>query len=80
MHNRLASSVISVFLVAAFVLLVNTGVAHAYIEIGAAGLMIQFLLASAVAGLFAIKLFWRRITGSVARLFGRPKRPQETLK
>ena len=73
MQNHLGSLILSLFLVTAFMLLVTTKVAYAYIEIGAASLAIQFLLASAVASLFMLKVFWQRITGQVLRLFGRAK-------
>ena len=79
MQNHLGSLILSLFLVTAFMLLVTTKVAYAYIEIGAASLAIQFLLASAVASLFMLKVFWQRITGQVLRLFGRAKDPLENL-
>jgi hypothetical protein len=75
MQNRLGSLILSLSLVAAFMFLVTTKVTHAYIEIGAASLAIQFLLASAVASLFMLKVFWQRITGQVLRLFEKIKKP-----
>ena len=43
--------------------------AHAYIDAGSAGLMLQMLLATLIGGLFALKVFWHNITGKLSKIF-----------
>ena len=73
MHKKLGSFFLSLFLITGFTLAVTTGKAHAYIEIGSATLVIQALLAGLFGGLFAIKMFWRRIMDNLGRLFAKNK-------
>ena len=47
--------------------------AAAYIDPGTGSLAVQVLLGLLLAGGFALKLFWRQITGFLARLFARRK-------
>ncbi len=42
-----------------------------YLDPGTGSLMLQILIGSAMAGLFAIKMFWRQLTGFVAGLFSK---------
>ena len=42
-----------------------------YIDPGTGSFMIQVLIGTALGSLFALKMFWRQITGFVGRLFGR---------
>ena len=79
MHKRLGSLVLSTFLIAGFILAVGTSQAHAYIDAGSASFMIQVLVASAFGSLIALKMFWRRITGQLSRLFSRVKRPRDAV-
>ncbi len=43
--------------------------AHAYIDPGAGSYMLQFAIASALAGAYALKVYWRRLCSSCSRLF-----------
>lgn len=45
--------------------------AHAYLDPGTGSILLQGILAAIAGGLFTIKLWWARISGAVARLFGR---------
>jgi hypothetical protein len=68
MLNQTGSLVISLFLISATLWVATTGTAHAYIDIGSGSLMIQILLASLFASLFALKVFWLRFTGWMGRI------------
>lgn len=68
MLNRIGSLILSVVLIAAFMLAVTTRHAHAYIDLGSGSFMIQILLGSFFASLLAIKAWWRRITGRISEL------------
>tara|TARA_B100001123_G_C15092535_1_gene940238 strand:+ start:247 stop:435 length:189 start_codon:yes stop_codon:yes gene_type:complete len=46
----------------------STKPALAYIDGGSASLIFQFLAAGALAGIFSIKLFWRRVISSISTL------------
>ena len=80
MHKRLGSLIVTVFLLAGFILTVTTKNAHAYIDFGAGSMVLQVLVATFFASLFSIKLFWRRITDSVSRFYAKLKRPKEASK
>ena len=45
--------------------------AHAYIDAGTSALIIQFLIAGAVGGLFLIKVFWTKVKAFFANLSSR---------
>ena len=47
---------------------------HAYIDAGTGSLIIQFLIAGAVGGLFLIKVFWKKVKAFFSSLFSRAKR------
>lgn len=47
---------------------------HAYIDAGTGSLIIQFLIAGAVGGLFFIKVFWKKIKAFFSTLFSRAKK------
>ena len=76
MLKRLGSIGITVFLAAAFFMSITTKQAHAYIDFGAGSMVLQVLVASFFASLFSIKLFWRRMTDSVARFYSKIKKPK----
>ena len=57
-----------VFIVFLF-LIISTKTAHAYLDPGTGSFIIQILAASALGGLFAIKTFWRNITGFLSNIF-----------
>ena len=44
---------------------------HAYIDAGTGSLIIQFLIAGAVGGLFLIKVFWTKVKAFFGNLFSR---------
>lgn len=43
--------------------------AYAYLDPGTGSYMFQLFIAGVIGGLFAVKLFWRRIVSSIKRLF-----------
>ncbi len=45
--------------------------AYAYLDPGTGSLIVQVLIASAVSALFAIKIFWKRLTALFRRIFHR---------
>jgi len=59
-----------VFIVFLF-LIISTKPAHAYLDPGTGSFILQILAASALGGLFAIKTFWRSITGFFSGIFSR---------
>ena len=50
---------------------------HAYIDAGTATLIIQFLIAGLVGGLFLIKVFWKKVKGFFGNLFARVRKGPE---
>ena len=74
MHKRVGSLVISVFLINLFLIVVMTKQAHAYIDIGSASYLIQILVATMVASLLAIKVFWQKLLDKANRIFYSVKR------
>jgi len=73
MLKRTLSFGLSAFLVTGFLLLVTIKPAYAYIDLGSGSFILQMLLASIFASLFAIKVFWRKITGQVSDFFAKFK-------
>jgi len=69
-----APSIISgaVFSLAPIVLLIQN--IPAYIDAGTGSLIIQFLIAGVVGGLFLIKVFWRKVKAFFSNLFSRANR------
>jgi len=57
-----------VLLLGAFCLVFPTR-AHAYIDPGAGSYMLQFAVATALAGAYTLKVYWRRLRSSFSRLF-----------
>lgn len=47
------------------------GSAYCYIDLGSGSIMLQLLIAGIVGGLFAIKLFLKRIVAAVRKLLGK---------
>ena len=78
-YQRVGSLLLSLFLLAGFVLTVTTKVAHAYIDIGSGSIILQGLLAGVFGSLFALKIWWRRFTGLLSRFFSKVKSPKETI-
>lgn len=51
----------------ALLLLLYPSTAHAYIDPGAGSSVIQVVIASAVAGMFALKMFWQKVISKIRR-------------
>jgi hypothetical protein len=45
--------------------------AHAYIDPGTGGMLLQLLLGGVAGGLVILKLYWHRLRESVERILGR---------
>jgi hypothetical protein len=45
--------------------------AHAYLDPGTGSYVLQLLIGTVLGGLFALGVFWRRVVGSIKRLFRR---------
>ena len=73
MLKKVLSFSLSVFLITGFWLTVQIKTAHAYIDVGTGSLALQMLMATGLASLFMVKVYWRRLTGQVSRLFARFK-------
>jgi hypothetical protein len=67
------SFVLSVFLLAGFFMTVTLKQAHAYLDLGSGSFIVQIVLASLFASLFAIKVFWKRLAGQVLRFLTKVK-------
>ncbi len=53
--------------------------AHAYIDPGTGGMLLQLLLGGIAGGLVILKLYWHRLRESVERILGRsvPDKPEQ---
>jgi hypothetical protein len=51
--------------------------AHAYLDPGTGSYILQLLIAALVAGLFAVKMYWRRIKAFVTGLFSRENEDEQ---
>ena len=71
--RKISSPLLSVLLVTVLVLQATTGEAHAYIDPGSGSFLLQMLLASIFASLFALKVFWHRFTSKMSSLFAKFK-------
>lgn len=80
MIKRAGSLILSVSLVVAFLLIVTLKEAHAYIDPGSGSFLLQMLLATVFASIFAIKAFWQRLTGQVSRFFSKINRVRKNTK
>ena len=47
---------------------------HGYIDAGTGSLIIQFLIAGAVGGLFLIKVFWTKVKAFFSNLFSKARK------
>ena len=68
MRSRVGSVLVLATLILGFFWVFTTRTAHAYIDPGTGSFLIQILLASLFASLFALKVFWQRFTGRLARI------------
>ena len=80
MNNRVGSLVISVFLITLALIIATTKPVHAYIDMASASYIVQILVATLVASLFAIKLFWQRLIDRVVKFFPRKDRSEPEVK
>ena len=71
MLNRIISLSFSVFLLTGMFFFAMTKQAHAYIDVGTGSMILQGLLAGIFGSMFAIKVFWAKVTQPVARFFSR---------
>ena len=69
MVKRAFSFIVSVALVAGITLSITLKEAHAYIDIGTGAFYLQMLVAAGFSGLFALKVFWGRITSKLSSFF-----------
>jgi hypothetical protein len=63
--------IITVLAVLAFIDLCFPRKAYAYLDPGTGSLFFQVFLAALLAGLFTIKVFWRKIIAFIKNLFSR---------
>ena len=66
MGRRVGSLLLSLSLIVASLWVLSTKRAYAYIDPGSASFLFQALLASLFASLFAIKVFWQRLTVGIS--------------
>jgi hypothetical protein len=66
--------VIAILLAFACVNLIFVETVYAYVDPGTGSYILQLILASVFGGLFAIKLFWKRLKGFCTDLFHKRKR------
>ena len=71
--NKFLSYSISILLITAFLFTVQTKSAHAYIDLGLGSYMLQLLMATLLASLFMVKVYWGKFTEQISRLFERFK-------
>ena len=80
MPKRFGSLLISAALMLGFLWVVTAKQAHAYLDPGTGSFLIQMLLASLFASLFALKVFWQRFTGRLTRILSIIKGRRDTDK
>jgi hypothetical protein len=72
---RLGKAIVPVVALAAIALMTSQSAAHAYIDPGIGGMLLQLLLGGIAGALVIIKLYWHRFRETVSRVFGgQPKR------
>ena len=72
LHNKAP-----VLLVSTLLVLIFPKHVHAYIDPGTGSYIFQVILAGILGGLFAIKLYWKKITSVFLRLFNRSKEQKD---
>ena len=73
MAKRLLSLGLSALIIGAFSLMVQMKSAHAYIDLGTGSYLLQMLLATVLASIFMLKVFWHRLTSRIARTIAKFK-------
>lgn len=79
MLNKIASKFLSVLLLVSLFTVVLTREAHAYIDLGSGSFLLQMLLATMFASLFAIKVFWQRLTERITFLLAKLRGVKRTV-
>lgn len=51
--------------------------AHAYIDPGSGSYIIQIILAGVFGSLFALKLYWKKVSSFVGRLFSKKRQGKD---
>ncbi len=74
LRTRLTDSGVSL---SVFLLPLTSQNIHAYIDAGTTTLIIQFLIAGFVGGLFLIKVFWKKVKAFFGNLFIRIRKGTE---
>lgn len=64
----------AIVIAAAVLLVLSESPAYAYLDPGAGSLLLQTLVAGVLGGLYAVKHFWRRITGAAGAVLARLSR------
>lgn len=71
---RTFGKVVVVLLLATSALSLTTRDAHAYVDPGTGSFLFQMATAGVLGSIFAIKVFWKNIRDTFARLFGRQRK------
>jgi hypothetical protein len=67
---RFCKPIVPAVVLAAIALLTLHDAAHAYIDPGIGGMLLQLLLGGIAGALVVIKLYWHRFREAAARVFG----------
>ena len=72
------ASISNSLIVAALLIIVMTGAAHAYVDPGTGSYLLQILIAGLLGAAFALKLYWTRIKSFLSgSRFGRKGRKDD---
>ena len=77
MFKRAMSFSLSVFLLTALLVVGTVQTAYAYIDLGSGSFLLQMLLAGIFASLFALKVFWTKVTLQASLFFRKFKNKTE---
>ena len=65
-----------VYLVIAATLIATVAPAHAYIDAGSGSYMLQMAMASILAVVFTLKLYWQRLLLALSKIFTRKNKTE----
>lgn len=65
------------FFFSALYLVVVPMPAHAYLDPGTGSYILQIAAAAIFGSLFALKVWWRQVTGFISKMFGRKEKKSE---
>jgi hypothetical protein len=77
-QTHFASVLVSAVLILSLMWVVSTKDAHAYLDPGTGSFLLQIMLASLFASMFALKVFWQRFTGRLSRILAFFKGQKDT--